>query len=35
MDATDDHAAAFNARDGFHCFTSQANRLFIPIGEIA
>jgi hypothetical protein len=35
MDATGDHAAAFYARHGFHCFTSQSNRLFIPIGEMA
>jgi GNAT superfamily N-acetyltransferase len=35
VDAKDDHAAAFYARLGFHRFTSQSNRLFIPISEIA
>ncbi|EGV18496.1 GNAT family N-acetyltransferase [Thiocapsa marina] len=35
VDAKDEHAAAFYARLGFHRFTSQSNRLFIPISEIA
>jgi len=35
VDAKDDHASAFYARLGFHRFTSQSNRLFIPISEIA
>lgn len=35
VDAKDDHAAAFYSRLGFHRFASQANRLFIPISEIA
>ncbi|UHD15052.1 GNAT family N-acetyltransferase [Thiocapsa bogorovii] len=35
VDAKDDHAAAFYARLGFHRLTSQSNRLFIPIREIA
>ncbi len=35
VDAKDDHAAAFYARLGFHRFTIQSNRLFIPISAIA
>jgi GNAT superfamily N-acetyltransferase len=35
VDAKDDHASAFYARLGLHRFTSQSNRLFIPISEIA
>ncbi|MFB1486320.1 MAG: GNAT family N-acetyltransferase [Thiocapsa sp. C3-sup] len=35
VDAKADHAAAFYARLGFHRLTSQSNRLFIPISEIA
>jgi ribosomal protein S18 acetylase RimI-like enzyme len=35
VDAKDDQAAAFYAHLGFHRLTSQSNRLFIPISEIA